>query len=209
MRVRRFIALVLLLGIPFFIGYQWQHWTNPLPTGPTDIEVTTKLVTEIEALGKIELVKYRFQEVTEVKELSKEFMNILKLDSDAKAVLITKGEAAGCLDLLKVSAGDVRISADTVWMRLPDPEICYYKLDLEKTRLYSVETGFFTDRDQFISRAYQQAEREIKNAATNSGILDETEVNAHRILRPMLEELSGKTVIFTKQLPSARIAPAD
>lgn len=209
MRVRRFIALVLLLGIPFFIGYRWQDLTNPLPSGPTDVEVTTKLVTEIEALGKMELVKYRFQEVTEVKELSREFMNILKLDSDAKAVLITKGEAAGCLDLLKVSAEDVRITADTVWMRLPDPEICYYKLDLEQTRLYSVETGLFTDRDQFISRAYRQAEREIKNAATNSGILDETEVNAHRILRPMLEELSGKTVIFTKQLPAARIAPSD
>lgn len=209
MRVRRFIALVLLLGIPFFIGYHWQNWTNPLPTRPTDVEVTTKLVTEIEALGKMELVKYRFQEVTEVKELSKEFLNVLKLDSDAKAVLITKGEAVGCLDLLQVSAGDVRISADTVWMRLPDPEICYYKLDLENTRIYSVETGFFTDRDQFISRAYRQAEREIKNAATNSGILDETEVNAHRILRPMLEELSGKTVIFTKQLPAVRIAPAD
>ncbi len=94
-------------------------------------------------------------------------------------------------------------------MRLPEPEICYYKLDLEKTRIYSVETGLFANRDQFISRAYRQAERQIKEAATNSGILDETEVNAQRILRPLLEELSGKTIIFTKKLPATRIAPAD
>ncbi|MGB3589253.1 MAG: DUF4230 domain-containing protein [Tunicatimonas sp.] len=209
MRVRRFIALVLLLGIPFFIGYQWNTWTTPSVPVLSETEVTTTLITEIEALGKMELVKYRFQEVTEVQEMSREFLNILKLDTDSKAVLITQGEAVGCLDLLKVSASDVKVTGDTVWMRLPEPEICYYKLDLEKTRIYSVETGLFANRDQFISRAYRQAERQIKEAATNSGILDETEVNAQRILRPLLEELSGKTIIFTEKLPATRIAPAD
>ena len=209
MRVRRLISLLILLGLPFFIGYHWKNWTNPPAPAPTNTEVTTMLITEIEALGKMELVKYRFQEVTEVKELSKEFLNILKLDVDAKAVLITQGEAVGCIDMLKISAQDVRITQDTVWMHLPNPEICYYKLDMENTRLYSVETGFFTDRNAFISRAYQQAERQIRDAANESGILDETEVNAHRILRPMLEELSGRTVIFTEQLPETRIERLD
>nr|WKN40282.1 DUF4230 domain-containing protein [Tunicatimonas sp. TK19036] len=209
MRVRRLISLLILLGLPFFIGYHWKSWTNPPVPAPTNTEVTTMLITEIEALGKMELVKYRFQEVTEVKELSKEFLNILKLDVDAKAVLITQGEAVGCIDMLKISAQDVRITQDTVWMHLPNPEICYYKLDMENTRLYSVETGFFTDRNAFISRAYQQAERQIRDAANESGILDETEVNAHRILRPMLEELSGRTVIFTEQLPETRIERLD
>lgn len=209
MRIRRLIGLIILLGAPFFIGYHWKDWTSPPPPEVTDIEVTTTLVTEIEAMGKVELVKYRFQEVTEVKELSREFLSILKLDPDAKAVLITQGEAVGCLDLMKVSAEDVRITADTVWMRLPDPEICYYKLDMENTRLYSVETGFFTDRNAFVSRAYRQAERQIREAANDSGILEETEVNAHRILRPMLEELSGKTVVFTRQLPETRIGFPD
>ncbi len=209
MRVRRFIVLVLLLGIPFFIGYHWKTWTTPSVPVLSETEVTTTLITEIEALGKMELVKYRFQEVTEVQEMSREFLNILKLDTDSKAVLITQGEAVGCLDLLKISANDVKITGDTIWMHLPEPEICYYKLDLEKTRLYSVETGLFTNRDQFISRAYRQAERQIQEAATNSGILDETEVNAQRILRPMLEELSGKTVIFTEKLPETRIDLSD
>ncbi|WKN41231.1 DUF4230 domain-containing protein [Tunicatimonas pelagia] len=209
MRVRRFMGLVLLLGIPFFIGYHWQNWTTSVVPEPSEAEVTTMLITEIEALGKMELVKYRFQEVTEVKELSPEFLNIFKLDSDSKAILITQGEAVGCLDLLKISTTDIKITSDTVWMHLPEPELCYYKLDLEKTRLYSVETGLFANRDQFISRAYRQAERQIRDAATGSEILDETEVNAHRILRPMLEELSGKTIIFTEKIPTTRIAPAD
>ncbi len=70
MRVRQFIALVLLLGIPFFIGYQWNTWTTPSVPVLSETEVTTTLITEIEALGKMELVKYRFQEVTEVQEMS-------------------------------------------------------------------------------------------------------------------------------------------
>ena len=123
MRVRRLISLLILLGLPFFIGYHWKNWTNPPAPAPTNTEVTTMLITEIEALGKMELVKYRFQEVTEVKELSKEFLNILKLDVDAKAVLITQGEAVGCIDMLKISAQDVRITQDTVWMHLPNLEI--------------------------------------------------------------------------------------
>ncbi len=165
----------------------------------------TVILGQIEALGKLELVKYNFQEVTEVQEMGKEYFKIFKVEPDAKAILITQGEAVGCIDLTRMKIQDVSVTEDTLYIKLPEPEICYYKLNLEKTRLYSVETGFFTDRDKFIERAYQQAEQDIKQAALNTGILEQTKDNARMILKPMLEEMTGKTVIIREEIPPVQL----
>ena len=172
-----------------------------------DIPTSTVLIERIEAMGKLELVKYNFQEVTEVEELSPEILSIIKLDADSKAILISKGEAVGCVDLTKMTEQDITVLGDSVFIKLPPPELCYHKLDVNGTKLYSVETGLFANRDQFISRAYKQAEKNIEKAARNSDLLKQSQYQAKVILRPLLEEVSGKTVIFTERLPDTRIEP--
>lgn len=207
MRIRTLIPWIIVLILGYLL---WTHRDairqsedNELP----DIPTATVLVERIEAMGKLELVKYKFQEITEVKELSPELLSIIKLDADSKAVLISRGEAVGCIDLTQMTEGDVRVAGDSVYVKLPLPELCYHKLDVNGTKLYSVETGLFANRDQFISRAYQQAEKNIEEAALDSDILKQSQYQAQLILRPLLEEVSGKTIIFTEQLPPARIEP--
>ena len=172
------------------------------------VPVSTIMIERIEAMGKLELVKYSFQEVTEMKELSPSLLNLIKLDADSKAILISRGEAVGCIDLTKMGERDLVVSGDSVFVRLPAPELCYHKLDVNGTKLYSVETGMFANRDQFISRAYKQAEKNIEQAAKKSDILRQSQYQAKAILGPLLEEVSGKTVIFTERLPDTRIEPA-
>ena len=143
-----------------------------------------------------------------MKELSPSVLNMIKLDADSKAILISRGEAVGCIDLTKMSERDLVVSGDSVFVRLPKPELCYHKLDVNGTKLYSVETGLFANRDQFISRAYKQAERNIEQAAKKSDILSQSQFQAKAILGPLLEEVSGKKIIFTERLPAVRIEPA-
>lgn len=163
----------------------------------TDIAFDHTVILErMEAMGKVELVKYNFKEITEARRLSPEFFRIFKLGPDSRAVLIAKGEAAGCIDLTQIAEGDVIESGDTLIVRLPPPELCYYKLDLENTSLYLLETGFFVDQEKFVEEAYRNAERQIRKAALESGILEQTIANAEIILRPVFEEISGKKVIL-------------
>ena len=93
---------------------------------------------------------------------------------------------------------------DTLVVLLPKPELCYHKLDLEKTRVYHLErTGWwsrlFADDNEIkdvIEKAYKNAERQIEKSAIESGILEQTEKNAELILKPMLERMSGKKVLL-------------
>jgi len=96
--------------------------------------VTSTVLTRVEQMGKMELVKYNFQEVTEVKKIAKEIslgIQKFKLVPDSKGVLISQGSAVGCIDFTKISQGHVSATADTIFVRLPSPEICYFKIDLE------------------------------------------------------------------------------
>jgi hypothetical protein len=119
--------------------------------------------------------------------------------------LISIGEATGCLDLTKIKNTDVLIEGDTIYINLPKAELCYYKLNLEKSRIYSLESNPLIDEKEFIQNAYKSAEVEIKKSALNSGILQQTEINAEKVLRPILEKISGKKVIITQRPNSVKM----
>ncbi len=199
---------IFLRSLPWLIIMALIVWIA-IPTKSSEKPALTikrsAILREVEAMGKLELVKYNFKEITELTELSEEFLTIFKLGPDSKIALISMGEAVGCLDLSMMNAEDVVLEGDTLYIQLPHPEICYYKLDMEKTEIYSLQTNPLKDEGAFVQRAYRQAEREIKEAALASGILDQTRNNAIIILKPMLERMSGRTVVFRERPDSVRI----
>lgn len=148
------------------------------------------VLEKIEALGKIELVRYKFKDVLE---------HTIQYDwyPDSKAVLIVAGEAVGCIDLQKVKKMDINDSKkDTILIRLPEPELCTYKVNQEQTRVYSSSHGF-TDSAKLLGEAYKEAERKIKSIALETGILEQTRQNAETVLKPLLEGLTKKKIIFS------------
>lgn len=163
---------------------------------PERIVTSDTILKEIESLGKMELVKYNFKEITELTDVSETYLNLFKLGPDQKIALISEGQAVGCIDLTILTDKDLMVEGDTMFIRLPRPEICYYKLDMERTRIYSLQTNPFEDDSKFIQDAYKHAEREIRQAAMRSGILDQTRTNAELVLKPFLENVSGKHVVI-------------
>lgn len=207
MRTLRLLFLILP-WIVIVVMLIWNQTTKPSEQLESTI-TNTAVLTEVQSLGKLELVKYNFKEITELKELSQKYLKIFQLGPDSKIALISEGQAVGCLDLTKIVSEDISISDDTVYINLPEPELCYYKLDMNKTRIYSLQTNPLKDEKAFIQRAYQSAEYEIKEAALNSGILEQTKINGEIILRPLLQEVSKKAVIFTSKPPPAQIIRKD
>ncbi|MDN5212871.1 DUF4230 domain-containing protein [Fulvivirgaceae bacterium BMA12] len=182
------VVWVLITGkLPFYQGHSGEN---------TEVKhdvVLQKLVS----LGKLELIKYQFKEITEVKNTSQWKIFFHSYSPDMKAALITSGEAVGCMDLTKIMAQDVVLSTDSLIISLPPPELCYYKIDLENSRIYDLETGYLaTDEEEraFVEEVYKSAEIQIKNAALDSGILLQTQSNAKQFLTAFLEEISGRKV---------------
>lgn len=182
--------IVILLAL-------WVYLTFKSAQNTETVINRSAVLQKIESLGKLELVRYNFKEITEVKEISKEYFRIFKLGPDSKIALISEGQAVGCIDLTRITENDITIKNDTLYFRLPEPEICYYKLDMENTRIYSLQTNPMKDEKAFIQKAYKHAEREIKESAIKSGILEQTRSNAELILKPFLEEITGKKVVLT------------
>ena len=138
-------------------------------------------------------VRYNFKDVVEYEKTVSRFI------PNSKLVLIVSGEAVGCVDFAKITQADIQFQGDTlVQVALPAPEICYYKVDHSKSKVFSKENTYFQDAE-LVEEGYKYAEQNVKKAALNSGILRQTTENAEKILKPMLEEITGRRVVLVPQ----------
>jgi hypothetical protein len=197
--LRRLLPLFLLVALGVFL---WRKigaslsGLNPLAAREPQVTVTHNTVlTQVEALGRLELVRYRFKDVVEYKRSAK-----YPFLPDAKAALIVGGEAVGCLDLRKIKPQDVTLEGDSVVrVLLPAPELCTFQVDHSQSRVFSTENTFFQDA-QVVDEAYRYAEAQVRRSALQSGILAETQRNAEQILVPMLRTLTGRRVIIGQHI---------
>lgn len=203
----------------------WSLGVNLPEFNKSRLEVinSTVIIERIEELGKLELVRYNFKEIYDYQAISEgkisgsTTLKVYDFSPDLKVVLIASGEAVGCIDLRNMDHKGIQVTTDTLYFRIPDPELCFYKLDMENTRIYDFEQyGFWSrlfseddEMEETIEKAYRAAERQIKIAALESGILEQTAKNGEIILRPFLEKISGKQVVFTYQPEEIKLNQQD
>lgn len=193
------VLVFLFIGaVTVWKGVQSGNWLTGWFAVSSDREraVHTLVLEEMSAMGKLELVKYHFKDVVEQEIVKQWFPN-------AKAVLIVQGEAIGCIDLSLILPGDIAAGGDTVVVQLPEPELCVFKIDHSRSKVYNTEYAFL-EEGALIDRAFKQAEVKIKESALEMGILEQTKENARKILVPLLEKTSGKPVVVQFQM-SARL----
>ncbi len=199
-------ALLLILVAFLYISGHWPF--KGQKKEDYHIINSSSVLHEIESLGKMELVKYNFREILDYNKLSSSKMignailNTGDFSPDLSVVLIASGEAVGCIDLTKLVESDIVFADDTLSIQMPAPELCYHKLDLQNTRIHRfTRSGWwirlFGDEEEenaLFQQAYRNAEAQIELAALESGILENTKLNAQQILQPMLEKMTGKYV---------------
>jgi hypothetical protein len=188
--IRFVIFVILLVGLKtLWNNFSAGNWMPDWISGENKTEsVHTIVLQEMTAMGKLELVKYNFKDVVE-QEVVKTWL------PNAKAVLIVQGEAIGCIDLTKMQIADITSEQEMLVVQLPEPELCVFKIDHEKSKIYNTEYAF-TEEGKLVQEAYKQAEVQIQKSALDMGIIDQTKENARKILTPMLEKASGKKVLL-------------
>lgn len=185
---RLFLVAVIVAGL---IAIWEQLRDNSLLSRFRRGDHTTQRIVlkEITTLGKLELVKYTFKDIVEHEQVNTFLPN-------ANAILIIEGEATGCIDLTKITVADISTDDDSVTVRLPKPELCTWKINHDRSRVYDTHFSFL-NQSQLVSDAYRKAEQQVRQSALDGGILEQTRQNANRILQPMLERVSGKKVGLT------------
>ncbi|MBF9236044.1 DUF4230 domain-containing protein [Hymenobacter sp. BT683] len=200
-----------LLPLLFLVGLGWFLWRKVSPalddlntmtdTRPQVTVTHNTVLTQVEALGRLELVRYRFKDVVEYKRRTYRFL------PESKVALVVAGEAVGCIDLRKLKPQDVVLEGDSVVrVSLPAPELCSFQINHNQSRVFSTENGLFQDAE-LVDEGYKYAEAQVRNAALQSGILAATQRNAEQILVPMLRTLTGRRVILGQQMRLPEAGP--
>ncbi|MFB0945348.1 MAG: hypothetical protein ACI9V1_002896 [Spirosomataceae bacterium] len=186
----RLLIRLLIIGLLLLGGfYLWKKVGSFDIFGINEVETTHNIVLEkMQTLGQVELAKYTFKDVVEQK-LTRDFL------PDPKAILIVQGEAIGCIDLQKITTDNISVKGDTLIIRMPDPNLCNYKIDHRKSKIYHTEYAFMNEQ-LLLDEAYKRAEDQIYETALQSGILEQTKKNAELVLKPLFENLTGKHVIL-------------
>lgn len=196
--ILRLIPWIIVLVLLVFL---WLRRLGNYTTPEHNQIENTLLLQEIEKLGKLELVKYNYKEVVEMENVAKRYLDLgyfyIPGGQDQKAILIAQGEAVACIDLQKIKAEDIEIRQDTVIVNLPQPEICYYKVNLENSKFYDLKTSSDQKKaGEFVDEVYAKAEAQIKKSALQSGILKDAKSMSNSVLKPFLENITGATVIL-------------
>jgi hypothetical protein len=186
---KRYIQIIVVFGIIILSIFLWEKFKHFSPFEVKDIKTTHNMVLkEMSLLGKLELANFAFRDVVE-QELVRDYL------PNPKAILIVQGEAIGCIDLTKIKPEDIATKDDTLIVHLPDPELCSYKIDHSKSKIYDTEYAFMNEQS-LMNEAYSRAEDKIKQSALEMGILEQTKKNANLVLKPLLENISGRKVVL-------------
>lgn len=201
MNFKAIIRLIPWILVLILLVFLWlRRMGNYTTEGRTEVQHTL-ILQEIEKLGKLELVKYNYKEVVEMENIAKRYLDLgyfyIPGGQDQRAILIAQGEAVACIDLQKIKETDIEFKLDTLIIKLPQPEICYYKVNLQNSKFYDLKTSKDDKKAaEFVDEVYAKAEIQIKKAALESGILQDAKHMSTTVLKPFLETITGVTIVL-------------
>ena len=200
---------ILQSGIDRLSGFSFPSFS--LASGTPTIDTSQpSVILQVQALSRLETQSYVVEKV-----IRAEIPGALPLPfSGDKLLFVGHGEAVAGVDLNRVRPEDISITvlSDTrrVEMSLPAAELFYVRLDNDKSYVYDRETGVLNGADPNLeTKVRQEAERQIRDAALESGILQQAQTNAEKTLRSLLTGLGYDeiTITFTPYVPPSTPVP--
>ena len=152
------------------------------------------VVQQIQQLQRLETVVYSLEKIVTGSQESKYLPRML---AGERLLLIVHGEVTAGVDLGALDPSQLSIDGKAVSMKLPEPSVFSTRVDNQRTRVYSRETGLFTTPDPDLeSDVRREAERQMTQAALDGGILNTAAANARTTLTSLLNGLGFETVTF-------------
>ena len=163
--------------------------------GPPRVDTSRPtVVRQIQQLQRLETVVFNMDKIVSGGWESRYLPMFL---AGERLLLVVDGEVTAGVDLGHIAAADIVVSGQTIRMKIPDPEIFSARVDSERTRVYSRETGLFTRVDPNLeSDIRREAERQVRQAALDNGILRTAAANARTTMTSFLRGLGFEAPDF-------------
>ena len=205
-KTRTKIAAALLLGIALggvglmVIARQaapsfWNGWAGRLLGRGTQIDVSQPtVVNKIQQLQRLETVLYTMDKVVTGEKENSILPNFLVGD---RLLMVVHGEVVAGVDFSGLKSGDVAAKDKRVVLKLPYAQVFSSRIDNQRTKVYSRQTGLLVPVDANLeTQVRQEAERQLLQAALLDGILKTANTNARSTLTSLLQGLGFEHVEF-------------
>jgi Protein of unknown function (DUF4230) len=190
------LTVVLIGGLAWLsTGLGLLQLVDGLRGGRTLIQVDQPTVVhQIRQLQRLETVSYAMDKIISGEHDNPYLPQFLAGD---RLLLVVHGEVVGGINLAVLQASDVSINGQKVSIHLPPAEVLSTRIDNAKTRVYSRNTGLFSSPDPNLeSEVREEAERELRQAALQDGVLQIATENARGTISGMLKGFGFREVDF-------------
>jgi hypothetical protein len=111
--------------------------------------------------------------------------------------MLVHGEVVAGIDFSNLKPEDVMVQGKRIHLRLPAAQVFSTRLDSNKTRVYSRQTGLLVTSDPNLeTQVRQEAEYELEEAALADGVLRTAQQNALSTITSLLQGLGFEKVDF-------------
>ncbi len=178
-------VLVVLVALGVYSGISLTQFVRGILAKGMMINVSQPVVVrQIQQLQRLETVVYTLEHVVEGEHSLPALPRFLAGD---RILLIVHGEVVAGVDLSRVTSSDVAVQGRSIRLHLPKAELFSTRIDNQKTRVYSRDTGILMTADPNLETAVRrEAERQLQEAALNDGILNVADQNARATLTSLL-----------------------
>ena len=182
------LLLVLICGaaIWMYAGVGLFQWMTLLRGGHTSINVDQPtVVRQVQQLQRLETVKYTMDKIISGEHDNPYLPKFLVGD---RLLLVVHGEVIAGVDLSRLKPNDVTIHGRDISIHLPSAQIFTTRIDNQRTKVYSRDTGLFSSPDiDLETEVRQEGERQLEQAAVQDGILRSADQNARNTITSMLK----------------------
>jgi hypothetical protein len=176
---------------PALLSHLWSAVTGR--TLAIDVSQPT-VVDRIQRLQRLETVVYTMDKLVTGAKENPVFPDFLAGD---RLLLMVHGEVVAGIDFSDLKPGDVRVEGRQIHLRLPASLVFRTRIDSEKTRVYSRQTGLLVPTDPDLeTQVRQEAERELQEAALADGILRTAQQNAASTINSLMRGLGFEKIDF-------------
>jgi hypothetical protein len=173
-----------------------HYWSSPKPAPASSVTVirpSPSVITAIRDLSRLEGAEYHVERVIDLTEKQSRMFGLLET-KDA-ILLVAAGDVTAGVDLAEMRDEDVVVQGKSVKITLPKAKVLSQRLDNERTYVHTRKTDVLAERKESLeTRARQEAEKSVTQAALEAGILSRASKNAVRTVESLVKSLGFEQV---------------
>lgn len=163
---------------------------DPEPAETLVLQPTADVVVAVRDLARLESSSYHVERVIDLTSRQQRLGGLVSAEDSI--LLVAAADVVAGVDLSHMRDGDVVIQPEArrATITLPPVEILSARLDNDRTYVHRRETDLLARRrDSLETDARREAERTLRQAALDAGILERAERNAARTVEALVRSL--------------------